>query len=59
MEFFVGQRVRFTPDAEVSPRLIVKPAKVEGYDEVDDVDYVIVIVDGIEQWVLPDELVPD
>lgn len=57
-EYHIGQRVRFVRGAPVSDRLIDRVAIVEGYDEVDDADYVIVSVDGIEQWVLPREIVP-
>lgn len=57
-EYHIGQRVRFAPGAYVSARLIDRPARVERYEEVDEVDYVIVTVDGVEQWVLPGEILP-
>ena len=57
-EYHVGQRVRFVPGAPVSRRLLDLPVTVEGYAEVDETDYVIVTVDGVEQWVLPREIVP-
>jgi hypothetical protein len=57
-EYHVGQRVRFVAGAEVSYKFIGRTANVEGYAEVDETDYVIVTVDGVEQWVLPREIVP-
>ena len=62
MEFCIGDLVRFTPSAEVSPALMGLVGRVEGYEEVDGEDYVIVALrkDGLkfDQWVLPDEVVP-
>lgn len=61
MEFHIDQAVRFLAGAQVSAAAsAVGGGKVAGYDEVDDVDYVIVTVKGdkksFEQWVLPEEI---
>lgn len=60
-EFHIGQQVIFTSDAEVTNAAAnVGGGVVTGYDEVDEVDYVVVLVKGFngvsfEQWVLPEE----
>jgi len=60
MEFFFGDRVRFTEAAYVSDAIKALDGIVEGYEEVDGEDFVIVNVEGpkgkFDQWVLPDEL---
>lgn len=61
VEFYVGESVRFTSFAEVADHLKGAIGVVEGYDEVDNVDFVIVSIAGengkFDQWVLPDEIV--
>lgn len=62
VEYHIGQKVRFRGGAHVSERAMREGGVVEGYDEVDEVDYVIVKVPASEgfrsftQYVLPHEL---
>jgi len=62
MEFCIGDRVNFTSGAYVSAALKALTGTVEGYEEVDGVDYVTVSLKGangkFDQWVLPEEIVP-
>lgn len=67
VEFYVGERVRIRPGADVSDHAAAHDGlvTVEGYEEVDDVDYVIVKVPAMPgrvaftQLVSPEEIEPE
>lgn len=62
MEFCIGDTVRFMSWAQVSSSLKALIGTVEGYEEVDGEDYVIVSLPGpqgkFDQWVTPGEIAP-
>lgn len=64
MEYHIGERVRFRPGAEVADEAMrVGGGTVEGYEEANDQDYVIVRVRNgglpFDQWVLSEEIEPE